>query len=134
MAEVAFDENAYQKRKRGEHLRGWLFTILGGLILVDSGFPVPIPLVGISSLLVGGGITAYGIHQLFKARKLPLRDALQLGRALGGHLTRTELFLKLNLSPSKTDELLDLLVAEGFIEIVSDDLPEEQEVHYRLLD
>ena len=48
-------------------------------------------------------------------------------------MNRTDLFLKLRLSPEKTDALLEQLVSEGFIERISDNLPPENEITYRLI-
>ena len=128
-----FDEEAYQKSKRGERRQAYIFLILGGLVLLDSGSPVPIPLTGLPSILLGLAIMAYGWSQWRSYQRLPLHEALQLGRLQGGRLSRTDLFLKLRLSAEKTDQLLDLLVQQGFLERVDEDLPPENEPVYRLL-
>lgn len=128
-----FDGEAYAQRKRRERLFGWIFSLLGGLVLLDSGSPVPVPLVGLPSLLIGGAMIAFGVQQLRAFAQMPLREALLLGRSLGGRLTRTDLFLHLGLDPERTDQLLQVLISQGFIEPESDDLPMEQEMRYRLL-
>ena len=128
-----FDEEAYQKSKCGERRQAYIFLILGGLVLLDSGSPVPIPLTGLPSVLLGLAIMAYGWSQWRSYQRLPLHEALQLGRLQGGRLSRTDLFLKLRLSAEKTDQLLDLLVQQGFLERVDEDLPPENEPVYRLL-
>ncbi len=128
-----FDAEDYIRRKKRERLYGWGFSLLGGLILLDSGAPVPFPLVGLSSLLVGGGILAFGVQQLRAYARPPLREALLLGRSLGGELTRTDLFLKLGLEAEQVDAILEQLVAEGFLEPESEGLPAEHEIRYRLL-
>jgi len=83
--------------------------------------------------LIGSTIMAYGWYHWRAYQRLPLHEALQLGRQQGGQLNRTDLFLKLRLSPEKTDALLEQLVSEGFIERISDNLPPENEVTYRLI-
>ena len=88
-----FDEEAYQKSKRGERRQAYIFLILGGLVLLDSGSPVPIPLTGLPSVLLGLAILAYGWSQWRSYQRLPLHEALQLGRLQGGRLSRTDLFL-----------------------------------------
>ena len=87
------NSQTYLAKKRREKWLAWFFMILGGLILLDSGTPIPFPLVGLPSILVGGGLLGFGYTQYQSYRKLPLHEALQLGKQLGGHLTRTDLFL-----------------------------------------
>ena len=86
-----------------------------------------------SGMTLGLAIMAYGWSQWRSYQRLPLHEALQLGRLQGGRLSRTDLFLKLRLSAEKTDQLLDLLVQQGFLERVDEDLPPENEPVYRLL-
>ena len=128
-----FDEEGFQASKRSQRRQAVIFLILGGLILLDSASPVPIPLTGLPSILIGSTIMAYGWYHWRAYQRPPLHEALQLGRQQGGQLNRTDLFLKLRLSPEKTDALLEQLVSEGFIERVSDNLPPENEVTYRLI-
>ena len=105
-----FDEVSYQKSKQSERRQAFLFLSLGSLVLLDSGSLIPIPLTGLPSILLGLAIMAYGWSQWNAYQRLPLREAIQLGRVQGGQLNRTDLFLKLRLSAEKTDELLDLLI------------------------
>ena len=128
-----FDEESFQKSKQSKRRQAFLFLSLGSLVLLDSGSPIPIPLTGLPSILLGLGIMAYGWSQWRAYQSLPLHEAIQLGRFQGGRLNRTDLFLKLRLSAEKTDELLDLLIQQGFLERVDEDLPPENEPSYRLL-
>ena len=128
-----FDEESYQKSKQSERRQAFLFLSFGSLVLLDSGSPIPIPLTGLPSILLGLGIMAYGWSQWRAYQSLPLHEAIQLGRVQGGRLNRTDLFLKLRLSAEKTDELIDLLIQQGFLERVDEDLPPENESSYRLL-
>ncbi len=128
-----FDEQSYHSSKRSDRRQGVFFLMLGGLVILDSGSPIPIPITGLASILLGTVILVYGWYKLHSYQKLPLHEALQLGRAQGGQMGRTDIFLKLRLTPEKTDELLEQLVREGFIERVSENLPPENEATYRLL-
>ena len=128
-----FDEEAFHTSKRRQRTLGVLFLLLGGFVLLDSGSPIPIPLTGLPSILLGSVIMAYGWYHWRSYRSLPLHEALQLGQTQGGQLSRTDLFLKLRLSSEQTDTLLDQLVREGFIERINDNLPPENEATYRLL-
>ena len=103
------------------------------MLFRSSGSPIPIPLTGLPSVLLGLAIMAYGWSQWRSYQRLPLHEAIQLGRVQGGRLSRTDLFLKLRLSAEKTDELLDLLIQKGFLERIDEDLPPENEPVYRLL-
>ena len=58
---------------------------------------------------------------------------MELGRSLGGSLTRTELFLRLRLNAEETDELLQELIRQGFLEQMHEDVRAEQEPRFRLL-
>ena len=128
-----FDEEGFHVSKRSKRRQAIIFLILGGLILLDSASPVPIPLTGLPSILIGSTVMAYGWYHWRTYQRLPLHEAIMLGRQQGGQLNRTDLFLKLRLSPEKTDALLEQLVSEGFIERISDNLPPENEVTYRLI-
>ena len=128
-----FDEGTFLKSKQSERRQAYFFMILGGLVFLDSGSPIPIPLTGLPSVLLGLAIMAYGWSQWRSYQRLPLHEAIQLGRVQGGRLSRTDLFLKLRLSAEKTDELLDLLIQQGFLERIDEDLPPENEPVYRLL-
>ena len=128
-----FDVEGFQASKRSQRRQAVIFLIIGGLILLDSASPVPIPLTGLPSILIGSTIMAYGWYHWRAYQHPPLHEALKLGRQQGGQLNRTDLFLKLRLSPEKTDALLNQLVSEGFIERINHDLPPETEVTYRLI-
>ena len=52
MTEQSFDSEVYLGRKRRERILSWGSMILGALILLDSGAPIPFPLVGLPSILV----------------------------------------------------------------------------------
>lgn len=131
MSEMDFDEESYVALKRSQFWQSWGFLLFGGLVLLDSGSPLPIPLVGLPSIVLGGTLFAYGWMQSRSYHKLPMREAVQIGKAKG-QITRTELFLKLHLTTEQTDKLLDQLIEEGFIEALNDELPEEAEITYRV--
>lgn len=133
MTESSFDTEAFLARKRRERFWSWGSMILGGLILLDSGAPVPFPLVGLPSFLVGGALFGFGYYQYGIYRQPPLHEAVQLARNQQGELSRTDLFLQLHLSAEETDEVLQELVRAGLLEPLSADLPAEQEQRYRLL-
>lgn len=132
MDNTEFDQKAYLSRKRHQKWQSWLFSILGGIIALNSATPIP-PFFGLPPIFLGLGMLGYGYFQYRAYQKLPLHEALLLGRQMGGHLTRTDLLLNLQLTPEKTDELVDMLVREGFIEPVDNDIPPENEIRYRLL-
>ena len=128
-----FDKQAYLTRKRREKRSAWFFLILGGIILLDSGSPFPIPLVGMPSIVIGMIVMGYGFYQLQIFQQLPLHEALLLGRQQGGTLTRTDIFLQLELTPEQTDQLIQSLIHEGFIEPIDTGLPPQAEIGYRLI-
>ena len=132
MSENEFDEKSFVAKKKSELWQAWGFLLFGGLIILDSGSPYPFPLVGLPSIVLGGALFGYGWMQARAYHRPPFREAVQLGKELG-HLTRTDLFLKLHLSPEQTDKLLDQLVEQGFIEPICDELPDEAEIKYRVL-
>ena len=129
----SFDEEAFHARKRRERNHAWIFGALGAFVLPDRALPYPIPLTGLPSVLIGGVLLAYGCFQYHAYRRPPLHEALELGRSLGGSLTRTELFLRLRLNAEETDELLQELIRQGFLEQMHDDVRAEQEPRFRLL-
>ncbi len=128
-----FDQDAYLSRKKREKWQSWFFISLGGLVLLDSYSPFPIPLVGVPSLFLGFALLYYGYHQFKNYSKLPMYEALQLGRSLNRDLTRTDLFLAFQLTPEQTDQLVDELVRNGFIEPVGTDLAPEADMRYRVI-
>ena len=129
----SFDEDAFHARKRRERNYAWIFGALGAFVMLDSGLPYPIPLTGLPSLLIGGVMLAYGFFQYRAYRRSPLHEALELGRSLGGSLTRTDLFLRFRLDAEETDALLQELVRQGFLEQMHEDVRAEQEPRFRLL-
>ena len=133
MSEETFDQQQYLKKKRREKWQSWFFLLFGLLVLLDSGLAFPVPLVGVPSIIIGTGLLGYGYIQYQAYRKLPLHETLLLGKQSGGNLTRTDVFLAFQLSPKETDEILHILVQEGFIEPVDTDLPPDNEICYRLL-
>ena len=60
MTEQPFDSEVYLGRKRRERILSWGSMILGSLILLDSGAPIPFPLVGLPSILIGGALFGFG--------------------------------------------------------------------------
>ena len=128
-----FDQSEYLSRKKREKRLAWVFMILGGVILLNSYSPVPIPLMGIPSILIGGASLAYGYYQLRNSHKLPLRDALHYAYSLDQNFTKTDLFLTFQLSPEKVDELVQELIHNGFIEPVDSELPPESDIQYRVI-
>lgn len=133
MHQEPFEPEAFKRRKRKERIQAWLFSVLGGVVLLDSYAPVPIPLVGAPSILLGMGLLAYGYYQYNNYRKLPIHDAVQFAHSLDRHLTRADLFLAFRLSPEKTDQLLNELIQNGFIEPAEESLPPESEIRYRVI-
>ena len=129
----SFNEETFHSSRRRHRWQAVFFALLGGVVLLDSGSPIPIPLTGLPSILLGSVIMAFGWYHWRAYQRLPLHEALQLGQAQGGQLSRMDLFLKLRLTSEQTDILLEQLVREGFIERVNDDLPPENEDIYRLL-
>ena len=128
-----FDQSEYQSRKKREKWLAWIFMILGGIVLINSSSPVPIPMMGISSILLGGALLAYGYYQFKIFHKLPLHDALQYAHFLDKNFTKTDLFLTFKLSPEKIDELVQELIQNGFIEPVDSELPPESDIQYRVI-
>ena len=110
MTEQSFDSEVYLGRKRRERILSWGSMILGALILLDSGAPIPFPLVGLPSILVGGALFGFGYYQYGIYRQLPLHEAVQLARSQSGELSRTDLF---QVAPDckQTDEILHELVS-----------------------
>jgi len=133
MSSEQFDAERYFSNKRSECWQAWVFMILGGVIFLDSGTPIPFPLTGLISVMLGGGLFGWGYRCYKNYKRLPLHEALQLGKQGQGRLTRTDLFLKLLLTPEQTDQVIEILIREGFIEALMDELPQEQEVVYKLL-
>ena len=129
----AFDPTQYLSKKKREKKLAWVFTILGGVVLLDSALPFPVPLVGVPSILLGGAFLCYGYYQFTLYQKLPLHEALQLAQSLNRPFTRTDLFLTFQLSPKATDRLIAELVYHGFVEPTGTDLPPESEVQYRVI-
>ncbi|MGK5095085.1 hypothetical protein WDW89_24130 [Deltaproteobacteria bacterium TL4] len=128
-----FDPKEYQARKRREKWQAWSALIFGAIVLFDSAAPIPIPLVGLPSIILGLGLLGYGYAQYKSYRALPLHEALRLGKLRDGKLTRTDIFLSLKLTPQQADQVLQVLVSEGFIEPFESGLPPEHELCYRLL-
>jgi hypothetical protein len=128
-----FNQANYLERKRRERFWSWAAMLFGGFILLDSGAPIPIPLVGLPSMLLGGALLGFGYYQYGNYRKLPLHEAVAIARDQKGELSRTDLFLHLRLTAEQTDELIHLLIRAGFLEPVDSELPAEQEARYRLL-
>lgn len=123
----------YQKRKKRERFQSWLGITIGTLIVVNSYSPVPIPLIGIPSILIGLGILGYGLYQRSKWKTLPIHEALMLGRSQQNFLTRTDLFLAFKLSITQTDELIQTLIQEGLIEAINENIDPETEIRYRII-
>ncbi|MBF0287176.1 MAG: hypothetical protein HQM14_05100 [SAR324 cluster bacterium] len=128
-----FDQDAYFSRKKREKWRAWFFISLGGLVLLDSYSPFPVPIVGAPSFFLGSVLLYYGYQQFKNYSKLPMYEALQLGRSLKRELTRTDVFLTFQLTPEKTDLLLDELIKNGFIEPVGTELTPESDMRYRVI-
>ena len=78
MTEQSFDSEVYLGRKRRERILSWGSMILGALILLDSGAPIPFPLVGLPSILVGGALFGFGYYQYGIYRQLPLLSLIHI--------------------------------------------------------
>ena len=131
--EKQFDKESFLRQRKKAGIKGWLFLILGTGVLLDSGSPIPFPLVGLPSILTGLSLIIIGWSQYKQSSKLPLHEAILFAKQNKGQLTRTDLFLFFELSAEKTDELIQTLVAKGFIEPIDEELPPEQEMTYRIL-
>ena len=114
-------------------MRSILSLLIGGFIILDSGSPIPIPLTGLPSIFLGSSIFFYGWYEWKSFAKLPLREAIMIGKDQEGKISRTDIFLKLKLTSDQTDALLEKLIKEGFIEMIDDDLPLENEKNYRIV-
>ncbi|MBF0238149.1 MAG: hypothetical protein HQM12_10610 [SAR324 cluster bacterium] len=133
MHENFFDQTTYLKQKRRQKRQAWFLMITGLVILLDSGSAMPVPLVGLPSIIVGVLLMVWGYFQYQSCQRLPLHEALMLTRQMGGMIKRSDLFLNLLLSPEDTDLLIQALVHEGFIEPLDTGLPPENEISYRLI-
>ncbi|MBF0279624.1 MAG: hypothetical protein HQM13_17630 [SAR324 cluster bacterium] len=129
----AFDQARYLSRKKWERRQAWIFSILGGIVLLDSAVPIPIPLVGGPSIILGGVLLCYGYYQFQLYKKLPVHDAVKFVRSLERHFTRMDLFLALQLPPETTDTLIQELIQNGFVEPVNTELAPESDIEYRVI-
>ena len=130
---ASFDQNKYLSRKKREKRLAWIFTILGGIVLLDSAVPFPIPLVGGPAIILGGALLCFGYYQFHVYRRLPVYEAVQFVQSLDRHFTRTDLFLALQLSPETTDQLIQALIQNGFIEPIDTELAPESDIQYRVI-
>ncbi len=129
----SFDQSRYLSRKKWEKRQAWFFTIFGGIVLFDSALPVPIPLVGGPSIIVGGILLCYGYYQSRVYRRLPIHDAVQFVQSLDRHFNRMDLFLALQLPPQETDQLIQELIQNGFVEPLDTELAPESDIQYRVI-
>ena len=109
MTEQSFDSEVYLGRKRRERILSWGSMILGALILLDSGAPIPFPLVGLPSILVGGALFGFGYYQYGIYRQLPLHEAVQLARSQSDELlqaSREEADRRISVETSKVSALM----------------------------
>lgn len=128
-----FDPAQYLSKKKREKRLAWIFTILGSVVLLDSGLPFPIPLMGAPSIFFGGALLGFGYYQFTLYKKFPLHETLQLAHSLDRPFTRTDLFLTFQLSPKATDALIAELIQHGFVEVTDTDLPPESDMQYRVI-
>lgn len=130
---TTFDSEHYLKQKKREKLKTWIFSVLGSIILLDSYSPFPIPLVGTPAVLTGMALLSYGFYQYKSYQRLPILESVQFARSLNRPFSRTDLFLTFQLSPERTDQLIQELVQQGFVEPSDTELPPESEIHYRVI-
>ncbi len=128
-----FEQERFLARRRRQKRHGWIFMVLGGFIFLDSYAPFPIPLVGPISLLIGFVLFCYGYYQYNGYRSLPVYEALQVAHSHNGQVTRTELFVALQMTPEQTDLLIQELIKNGFFEPIEDETNADSELRYRLI-
>ena len=128
-----FDKDLYLAKKRREKWQSLGLMALGVLFFLNSPRPLFLPLFGMPAIVIGLVLSGWGYLRYQNYRRLPLHEALQLGQAQGGIVTRTDLFLILELTPQRTDQLIQALIEEGFIEPLDTNLPPEKEIRYRLI-
>lgn len=129
----SFSPEEFKRQRRRQKRLAYGCLGFGIVVLFDSFSPFPIPLVGLPSVIIGSLITLYGWWQWQRYKEPPLHAAVSLAFFLGGEFTRTDFFLLLGLSPRETDQLIAILISEGFVERQDSTLSVESEVIYRLV-
>lgn len=122
-----------ERRKRDRRF-GLGMLIVGFLVLMDSPYPFPIPLVGLSSVILSTGLLVWALIRLYRGCRLPLQEAVLFVYHCEGEALRSEILDALEGEEGNGDQLFrvlekkDLLMpASNSLELVElrQDMPEE---------
>lgn len=120
----------HMKKERDRANTLWkLFAVSAGVLLLGVPLPPLQPWVAFS----GAGIfVALMGHFVYRAKRLPMREALLLGQLKQGQLTVSILCIELELNPAEAKVLLYKMERNGLIQVDEDALYEEGDMIYRL--
>lgn len=103
--------------------RGVLGLLLGVLVLLDSPYPFPIPLVGLTSVIVAFLIILPSLNFIYRGLRLPVQEALAFLSINGGQATKEELLAFLRGEGGGSgQELFDYLLTRDLVTFAHEDL------------
>lgn len=111
--DVKFDAGSYRSRRGLARWGGWAAVIIGIFLIADAliAWPLKIPPV----LKVLSGVVSCGVGWSFLSwlTKLPIREALLVGRQRGNVITPTVLVEQLGIEPEMARHTVKAIEVEG---------------------
>lgn len=100
--------------------KGLIWVFIGFFILLDSPYLFPIPLTGLSSVLLSLIVIIFGVRKVLKGLELPLHESLLIIEQSGGRIHIDELINALG-GPEEVsaDELLAALNRRDWASLAS---------------
>jgi len=83
--------------------------VVGLIVLLDSPYPIPFPLVGLPSVIVSAVLVFWAVYRLYRGCGLPLREVAIYLAMKGGEASRTEILEFLEGEEGKGDQLFEIL-------------------------
>jgi hypothetical protein len=95
--------------RRRDRRWGLGMLVVGLIVLLDSPYPIPFPLVGLPSVIVSAVLVFWAVYRLYRGCGLPLREVAIYLAMKGGEASRTEILEFLEGEEGKGDQLFEIL-------------------------
>ena len=97
-------------RRKSSRKSGLIWFVSGLLVLLNSPFLVPIPIVGLPSVLLASILLLIGVRKIIYGLKLPISESLMIIDHAGGEISQQKLIEALGGSSEvNAEELLIVL-------------------------
>jgi len=110
------------ERRRRDRRFGLGMLIAGLLVLVDSPYPVPFPLVGLPSVLVSAALVGWAVFRLYRGCRLPLKEVAIYLYENQGEASREDILEVLEGEEGNGEQLFETLEKKEIATLASHSL------------